>query len=47
MTSTLSNAATAVADTAKGVIYDKPNEPQDWLSYTEVEKPVEDEEEKM
>lgn len=47
MTSTLSQAATAVADIAKSMIYDKPREPEDWLNYTSVEKAVENEEEKM
>ena len=47
MTSTLSNAATSIVDTAKGLVYNKPREPEDWLNYSQVEKPVENEQEKM
>lgn len=47
MTSILSNAAAAVSDTVKSAIYTKPKEPEDWLSYQDVEKPVEGEEAKM
>lgn len=47
MKSTLNNAASAVADTAKSVVYDKPREPEDWLDYRQVEKPVDDEERKV
>lgn len=47
MTSNLSDAVAAVADTAKGMVYDKPREPEDWLNYQQVEQPVDDEEEKM
>lgn len=47
MTSSLTNAAAAVADTAKSMVYDKPREPEDWLNYAQVEKPVDNEEQKM
>jgi len=47
MASAISDAVASVTEAVKSTLYTRPKEPEDWLSYTEVEKPVEDEEKKI
>lgn len=47
MAEALTSAASAVTDAVKSTLYDRPREPEDWLSWEQVEQPVPEEDEKM
>lgn len=47
MTDIINDAVASVTEAVKSTLYTKPKEPEDWLSWEQVEQPVEDEERKM
>lgn len=47
MTDIINDAVASVTEAVKSTLYTKPKEPEDWLSWEQVEQPVEDEAAKM